>query len=50
MTAVENKDGTYGVVMLNENDTSLKITVEDGSHSFPYTIPGKSIASFRWKK
>jgi glucosylceramidase len=50
ITAVENKDGTYGVVMLNENDTSLKITLEDGSHSFPYTIPAKSIASCRWKK
>jgi glucosylceramidase len=50
ITAVENKDGTNGVVMLNENDTSLKITLEDGNHSFPYTIPGKSIASCRWKK
>jgi glucosylceramidase len=50
ITAVENKDGTYGVVMLNENDTSLKIILEDSNHSFPYTIPGKSIASCRWKK
>jgi glucosylceramidase len=50
VTAVENKDGTYGVVMLNENDTSLKVTLEDGNHSFPYTIPAKSIASCRWKK
>ncbi len=50
ITAVENIDGTYGVVLLNENDTSLKITLEDGNHSFPYTIPGKSIASCHWKK
>jgi glucosylceramidase len=50
ITAVENKEGSYGVVMLNENDTSLKITLEDGIHSFPYTIPAKSIASCRWKK
>jgi glucosylceramidase len=50
ITAVENEDGTYGVVMLNENETSLKITLQDGNHSFPYTIPGKSIASCRWKK
>ncbi len=50
ITAVINKDNTYGVVMLNENDTSLKITLEDGNHSFPYTIPGKSIASCKWKK
>jgi glucosylceramidase len=50
ITAVENEDGSYGVVMLNENDTSIKIILEDGNHSFPCTIPGKSIASCRWKK
>jgi len=50
VTAVENTDGSYGVVLLNENDTNLKITIEDGSHSFPFTVAGKSVASFRWKK
>jgi glucosylceramidase len=50
VTSVENTDGTYGVVMLNENETSLKITLEDGNHSFPFSIGGKSVASFRWKK
>jgi glucosylceramidase len=50
VTAVENRDGTYGVVLLNENDGFLKITLEDGNHSFPFTIPAKSIASCRWKK
>jgi glucosylceramidase len=50
LTAVENTDGTYGVVMLNQNDNSLKIVLDDGNHSFPFTIPGKSIASYRWKK
>jgi glucosylceramidase len=50
VTAVENTDGTYGVVLLNENDTNLKITIEDGNHSFPFAIAGKSVASFRWKK
>jgi len=49
-TAVLNTDGTYGVVFLNENDTSLKITLADDIHSFLYTIPAKSIASCRWKK
>ncbi len=50
MTAVENHDGTYGVVMLNENSNSIKMTLEDGNHSFPFTIPPKSIASCRWLK
>jgi len=49
-TAVENTDGTYGVVLSNENDSSLKITLQDASHSFVYTIPAKSIVSCRWKK
>lgn len=50
MTAVENRDGSYGVVMLNENSTQIKMILEDGTHSFPLTIPPKSIASCRWKK
>jgi glucosylceramidase len=50
MTAAENPDGTYGMVLLNENNLQIKMTVEDGSHSFPVIIPPKSIASCRWKK
>jgi glucosylceramidase len=50
MTAAENTDGTYGVVLLNENASQVKMTIEDGNHSFPITIPPKSIASCRWKK
>lgn len=50
LTAVENTDGTYGVVLSNDNDTSLKITLADNTHSFNYTIPAKSIVSCRWKK
>ena len=50
MTAVENTDGSYGVVLLNENSTQIKMILEDGTHSFPLTIPPKSIASCRWNK
>jgi len=49
-TAVLNKDGTYGIVLQNDTDKSIKITLADESHSFVYTIPSKSIASCRWKK
>ena len=49
-TAAENLNGSYGVVLLNENDAPLKITLDDGTHSFPFTIPGKSVVSCRWKK
>lgn len=49
-SAVENTDGTYGVVMLNDSDNAIKLTLDDGIHSFPYVIPAKSITSYRWKK
>jgi glucosylceramidase len=50
LSAVENTDGTYGVVLLNENSSQIKMTLEDGTHSFPLVIPPNSIASCRWKK
>ncbi len=50
MTVVENIDGSYGVVLMNENASQIRMTLEDGTHSFPLTIPPKSIASCRWKK
>ncbi|MDP2338473.1 MAG: glycoside hydrolase family 30 beta sandwich domain-containing protein [Bacteroidota bacterium] len=49
-TAVKNMDGTYGVVLQNDTDKSIKITLADDNHSFIYTMPSKSIASCKWKK
>lgn len=49
-TAVENTDGTYGVVLQNDTDKSIKVTLADDVHSFVYTIPSKSVVSCRWKK
>lgn len=49
-TAVENTDGTYGVVLLNDSQSSIKLTLADDTHSFVYILPAKSIASCRWKK
>jgi glucosylceramidase len=49
-TAVLNTDGTYGVVLLNDSDKSIKITLADEFHSFVYTIPAKSVVSSRWKQ
>jgi hypothetical protein len=47
---VLNTDGTYGVVLQNDTDKSIKITLADESHSFVDVVPSKGIASFRWKK
>lgn len=49
-TAVENTDGTYGVVLQNDTESSIKVTLADAVHSFTYTIPAKSVVSCRWKK
>jgi glucosylceramidase len=49
-TAVENTDGTYGMVLLNDSQSSIKLTLADNVHSFIYILPAKSVASCRWKK
>lgn len=49
-TAVLNPDGTYGMVLQNDTNTSIKVTLDDAVHSFAYIIPAKSIVSCRWKK
>jgi glucosylceramidase len=50
MVASENLDGTYGLVIRNNNDTGTSITVDDGTHSFDLTLPAKSLTSCLWKK
>lgn len=49
-TAALNPDGTYGIVLQNENATSFQMTIEDGNHHFDITLPGKSLTSCIWKK
>jgi glucosylceramidase len=49
-TAVENTDGTYGLVLQNDTQTPIKVTIDDNTHSFVYNIPAKSLVSARWKK
>jgi len=49
-TAVENTDGTYGLVLQNDTQTAIKVTIDDNNHSFVYNIPAKSLVSTRWKK
>ncbi len=49
-TAALNPDGTYGIVLQNENATSYQMTIEDGNHHFDITLPGKSLTSCTWKK
>ncbi len=50
ITAVENKDGTYGVVMLNENESGLKLLSRMAVIHFPIPFPEKALHPVRWKK
>ncbi|HPF50948.1 MAG TPA: glycoside hydrolase family 30 beta sandwich domain-containing protein [Draconibacterium sp.] len=50
MSAFENTDGTYAVVLLNSTTSAKLITLDDGTHHFSYEVPAKSVISYRWKK
>jgi glucosylceramidase len=43
-----NPDNTTGLYVSNPSQTSATFTVNDGGEGFTYTIPGYSVASFRW--
>lgn len=49
-TAAENTDGTYGLVLQNDTDEGVKLTVDDGTHSFDCTLPQRSLTSCIWNK
>lgn len=48
--ASENPDGTYGIVLQNENSTSASFVLDDGTHHFDITLPAQSVTSCVWKK
>lgn len=43
--AAENPDGTYGVVLMNENSDGLTFQIEAGEHFFSITLPAKSVTT-----
>lgn len=49
-SAFENTDGTYAFVLLNNTSVKQKININEGTNSFRYDIPAKSVVSYRWKK
>ena len=48
--AFANPDGSYALVLMNNNTQAKKITIDDGKNNFAYDVPAKSIISYRWKK
>lgn len=49
-SAFENTDNTYSFVLLNSESTNNKITIDDGTHSFSFDVPAKSVVSYLWSK
>lgn len=47
-TAVKNPDGTYGMVLLNDSQNTIKITIADPKQEFECSIPSKSVVSCKW--
>lgn len=44
-----NPDGSYAFVAVNKNPAPQTVAIDgNDAHSFRYTIPARSIASFRW--
>lgn len=43
--AAENPDGTYGVVLMNENPSGVNLQIEVGEHFFSLTLPGRSVTT-----
>ncbi|MDY3789443.1 glycoside hydrolase family 30 protein [Bacteroides fluxus] len=50
-SAFENPDGTVAFVLLNQNEDIARISLTvDGKNYINCAVPGKSVASYRWKK
>lgn len=47
--AYQNPDGSYGVIILNENSDSKELVFASTAHSVKITVPGKAVASIAWK-
>ena len=43
--AAENPDGTYGVVLMNENSDGIQMQIEAGNRFFALTLPGRSVTT-----
>lgn len=48
-SAFENPDGSYSVVLLNEEDTAQRISIAEGKYIFTHEIPAKAVISYIWK-
>lgn len=48
-SAFRNPDNSYALVLSNRKSEDTKVTVDDGTHHFPVTVPANGIVSLTWK-
>lgn len=48
-SAFRNADGTYALVINNNNNDAKRFVVDDGTHHFTVNIPAHSATSLSWK-
>lgn len=49
-SAFENPDGTYSIVLQNDTNEAIELTVKTEEKSFTYNLLQKSVSSFIWNK
>lgn len=47
--AFQNTDGSYALVLLNNSNDELNITLDDTKAHFSYKVPAKAVVSYQWK-
>ena len=47
--AFKNADGSYAMVLSNKNGSPINVTIDDGDHHFPVSIPAGGIVSLAWR-
>lgn len=48
-SAFRNPDGSYAMALSNRKSEDVRLTVDDGNHHFPVTVPAGGIVSLSWK-
>ncbi len=45
-----NPDNTYSAVVQNDTDQAIPVSLSDGTNTFSYELPAKSVVSYIWKR
>ncbi len=45
-----NPDNTYSAIVQNDTDESMPVALSDGTNTFNYELPARSVVSYIWKR